>query len=83
MLDGFELEIPSMIKSEVLFTTINNLSAKLVTIKARVDNLDIFYSLAYIEGKNRYYQITSWTLSENEYKHKETMRRMIYSFREL
>lgn len=83
MLDGFELETPSMRKSEVLFFTINRLPAKLITIKATVDNIDAFYSVAYIEGENRYYQITSWTLSENEYKHKDAMRRMINSFREL
>lgn len=82
-LDGFELEISVLEKSEPLFTTINNLPAYLTTIKANVNNFDAFYSLAFIEGENRYYQIMTWTLAAKESEHKDKMQRMIYSFKEL
>ena len=83
MLDGFELDVTILEKSDIFYTTINDLPAKLITIKGSIQGIDAYYSLACIEGKERYYQIMTWTLSSKETEHKEEMRKIIYSFNEL
>jgi len=82
LLDGFEQSIYINSKSEMIDTLINKLPAKLLTISGRVDGIDAFYSLAFIEGKERYYQIMAWTLLNKEYKYKDKMKRMMCSFKE-
>jgi len=83
LLDGLEQAIPISSKSSIVDTTIHNLPAKLLTFKGRVEGIDSFYTLAIIEGRNRYYQIMTWTLPSKEYQYKEKMREMIYTFKEL
>ena len=43
---------------------------------------DIFFKVAYIEGRNNYYRVMVWTLSEYKEEYRETMERMINSFKE-
>lgn len=69
--------------SEVLDTLINGLPAKLLTISAHIEGSDLFYSLAFIEGKSRYYQIVAWTLLSKENQYKDKMSQIMYSFKEL
>jgi hypothetical protein len=83
ILSGFEQKILVSHKSEILDTLINTMPARLLTINGRVENLDAFYSLAFIQGKERYYQILAWTLSSKEYEHKDEMNRIMYSLKEL
>jgi len=83
VLQGLEQNISESKKSEIIDTTINNMPARLCTISGRVEGVDAFYSLAVIQGKDRYYQILAWTLSSKEHEYKEKMNRLIYSFKEL
>jgi len=83
LLDNFEQVISVSNKSTIVDTTINNFPAKLLTINGRVEGIDAFYSLAFIESKKRYYQIMAWTLSSKKYEYDEKMRELIYTFREL
>ncbi len=83
LMNGFEEAISVSHKSEIIDTTINNMPARLLTVNGQAKGLDIFYSLAFIQGKERYYQIMAWTLSSKEYKYKDKMNRIMYSLKEL
>ncbi|MGL2987732.1 hypothetical protein ACSVH5_09060 [Flavobacterium sp. RSSA_27] len=83
LINGIEMAISVSHKSEIIDTTINNMPAKLITIRGRAEGIDAYYSLAYIQGKERYYQIMAWTLQNKEYEYKDKMNRIIYSFKEL
>jgi len=62
--------------------TINNLKARTLQFTGKVNNLDIFWKIAYVEGKNNYYQILTWTLSSKQEDHKVAMDAIINSFKE-
>lgn len=83
LLNSFEQAISVSSKSHILDTLVNNMPAKLLTIKGRVEGIDAYYSLAFIKGQNKYYQIMGWTLANKEYQYRDKMEKMIYSFKEL
>ena len=83
LLAAFEQSVAISEKSEIVDTLVNNMPARLVTIKGRVENIDVFYSLGFIEGKTRYYQILAWTVKGKEDQYKDEMNRIMYSLKEL
>lgn len=83
LLDNFRRVITISSESQVIDTLINNMPAKIVSISGKVEGIDAFYSLAFIEGKNRYYQIMSWTLLSRESEYREKMSKLIFSFKEI
>lgn len=83
VLKGYEKTVSISSKSNAIDTLINNMPARLITISGRTKGIDIFYSLAFIQGKERYYQIAAWTLSSKEYEYKDKMNRIMYSLKEL
>ena len=83
LLVGFEQSISISHKSDMVDTLINNLPARVLTINGRAEGIDAFYSFAFIEGKERYYQIMTWTLSSKEYEYKDKMSKILYSLKEL
>ena len=84
ILESFdEKTIKNIQKSKVIDTLINNMPAKHLTIKGTVDGFNVFYSLAYLEGKDKYYQILTWTDINKESEYKEQMKQIIYSIKEV
>jgi hypothetical protein len=83
LMNEFEQAISVSHKSEIIDTTINNMPARLLTVSGRTEGIDAYYSLAFIQGKERYYQIMAWTLSNKEYEYKDKMNRIMYSLKEL
>lgn len=83
MLDGFDAALDITKESEVIDTTINQMPARLININATVEGLKAYYALALIEGKNNYYQVLSWTVDSKEAEHKDLMKQIIYSFKEV
>lgn len=83
LINGFEQTVSVNRKSEILDTLVNGMPARLLTINGRVEGIDAFYSIAFIQGKKRYYQIMAWTLSNKEYQYKDKMNRIMYSLKEL
>jgi hypothetical protein len=83
VLNAFEQDLSGSQKSVITDTIINNMPARLLTVSGRVADVDAFYSLAFIQGKKRYYQIMAWTLSSKEYEYKDQMNRIMYSIKEL
>lgn len=77
--EGFSLsELPA-----VKDTKINGLAAKTMSFEGRVEGLPkIYYKMAFIEGRNRYYQVMTWTLATRKDKHEATMLKIIGSFKE-
>lgn len=66
-------------------TTVNGMDARLYLMEGRADGIpeEISYILAYIEGKDRIYAISSWTLKNRMVKYKNTFFQSIKSLKEL
>ena len=83
LINGFEQGVSVIHKSEPIDTLINNMPAKLLTISGQVNGIDIFYSIAFIEGEHQYYQIMVWTLLEKKNQFEDLMSEVIHSLVEL
>ena len=83
ILDNYKQSISISHMSNIVDTFINNMPARLLTINGQVEGVDILYSLAFIQGKERYYQIMVWTSSSKESEYKDKMNKILYSFKEL
>lgn len=83
ILTVFEQSITVSHKSKIIDTTINNMPARILTVRGIADGVDVFYSLAFIQGKKRYYQIMAWTLLNKESEYKDEMKRIKNSLKEL
>ena len=83
LLTGMDQSMTQLKKSKIKVTKINNLPARLLTMHGKVEGIEAFYSLGFIEGKERYYQIMAWTLANKEKEFKDKMARIMYSFKEL
>lgn len=83
LLFSMEQAIEIKSKSVLKDTIINNQPAKILTIKGRVEGTDIFYSIGFVQGVKRYYQIITWTLQNKEKEHAGLMKKIIASFKEI
>lgn len=83
ILDTFKDNVDVTYISDPKETTINGLSAILFTVKAIISGYTAYYHFAYIQGKENYYQILTWTLDSKERQHKKNMEAMINSFKEI
>lgn len=63
--------------------TVNGYAVRTVFFETRVDNIDIFFHFAFVEGKERYYQIMLWTLLKNKEQYLEEMEKIVDSFTEM
>lgn len=81
LVSGNQEEAIKMKKLSEKDTLINSLEAKIVKLEAKVDDYDIFYVIAYINGVDSYYQITSWTLKDKRKEYEPIMDKMIATFR--
>lgn len=62
-------------------TVINSLQAKLIKFEGKVENYDVFYEIAFVNGVSNYYQIMTWTLLKRKSDYEAIMDKMIYSFK--
>ena len=83
MLDVFKESLSNPYQSEIIDTTINKMPAKLTTLSGRVEGIDAFYSIGIYEGKDKYYQVLAWTLSNKQHSYKSKMNKILYSLKEL
>ena len=68
--------------TELQDTVINGLTAQTMQITGITGGVDIYFSFAFVEGKEDYYQIMTWTLAERKTRFDERMNELLYSFRE-
>lgn len=82
LLGSFEESITVHDRSAFTDTKINDMPARLVKINGRADGVDVFYHIAFVQGKEDYYQVMTWTLASREGRHKDKMDEIIYSLKE-
>jgi len=63
-------------------TTINNLNARTIKFDGTVNGVNVYWIIAYVEGKNRYYQILTWTLDTKKTDNEADMNAIVESFKE-
>lgn len=83
LIDNFNNSADVQEQSEIKKTKINGMTARLVTFKAKFDGIDVYCNMAYVEGKENYYQIFCWTLLSNEKKYKTEIDAIPLTFKEL
>ncbi len=83
LLNGFEQSVEIDEKSDIIDTLVNNMPAKLLSIKGRIEGMDVFYSIAFIASETKYYQILAWTVASKEDQYKEKMNQIMYTLKEL
>lgn len=74
--------IESKEESKVTETKINGMPCRMFEISGKIDGMDIYYAIAYIQGKKNFYQVVNWTLLGNKKKYAATMEKSIMSFKE-
>jgi len=82
LLESTESKIKTDASPALAKRKVGNLDAYTTEFSGVVDGLHIYWKMAYIEGKNRYYQIMAWTLNDKKEVHGPTMDAMINSFKE-
>lgn len=82
---GLEETIENINFEPVKDVQINGLKAKTFSITGTIaeKKLDIFYKIAYIEGKDSFYQIVTWTIKDSKDKYAPQMDKIIRSFKEI
>lgn len=63
--------------------TINGLKAYVFENTRTINQVNTYYQIVLIEGKDTYYQVVAWTLANRKDKHKTTLEKMCFSFEEL
>jgi len=69
-------------KTDIYHTSINGMPANTFEISGKIQDLDVFYTIAYIEGDDTFYQVVNWTLLSNKKDFAPIMRNTIKSFKE-
>lgn len=80
---SLEASIENGVFTDTKDTQINGLKAKTFTLTGKVDEIPIFYDIAYVEGNDRFYQIVIWTIESSKDKFREPMDKIIASFKEI
>lgn len=83
ILEDFIPAVAPTTKTEPADATINGLKAKTYSMEADVEGTPAFYKVAYVQGKETYYQILTWTLTSKKDEYGEKMDKMIQSFKEI
>lgn len=80
---GLEESIQKIEISESKDLQINGLKAKTFSLTGEIEAIPVYYDVAYIEGKDRFYQIVTWTLKNNKEKYETQMHAILSSFKEI
>jgi hypothetical protein len=64
--------------------TINGMPAVVLNVNGDIGGVAIHYTIAYVQGKENYYQVMTWTLEgEKEKENQPAMDKIISSFKEI
>lgn len=83
LIQNFDKNVADIAKSPVQDTIINNLPARLINVSGKVNNISVSYTYAFIEGKERFYQVMTWTLLDRRVKYNRAMKKLVSSFKEI
>ncbi|KAF2520167.1 hypothetical protein E0W68_02790 [Flavobacterium salilacus subsp. salilacus] len=62
---------------------INGLNSQILNFTGKIEGVHIYWKLAYIEGRNNYYQVMTWTLASRKEEYQNIMDAMVNSFKEI
>ena len=90
-IDGYANLLTDNMESTITFDSIadlkpqkiNGLEARTINFTGMMEGVHIYWKFAFIEGRNNYYQIMTWTLPDRKKTYDETMDAMINSFKEI
>lgn len=82
LINGIDENIIHEEKTTTQPKTINGLPANVAELSGLSDGLEIFIKIAFIEGKDNYYQVMVWTLANKKNEHLPAMNTIIDSFTE-
>lgn len=82
ILEGLHYGLKNAKTSNILDTTVNKMPAKLTSISGEVDGFEIFYYIGIYEGKDRFYQVLTWTLNNRKSMYKSQMEKILHSLKE-
>ena len=68
---------------EIVEGTVNNRPARFVTVEGEIENEEVFWKIAFIEGTYKFYQVYTWTAADKKDEYKITMNQVLKSFKEL
>jgi hypothetical protein len=63
-------------------TSIQGLPARELSFEGLSSGYKVYWKLAFIEGKDHYYQVMVWTLAQNQKKYEKEMNTIVKSFTE-
>lgn len=82
IMESILMNVETKEQSEILKTEINGLPCRKFEISGKVDGMDIYYNIAYLQGKTKFFQVVNWTLLENKKDYASSMHQTITSFKE-
>lgn len=80
--DGMSKKIQFDALPKLTDRTINGRSARIMDMSGKIDDIHAYWKIAFIEGKNRYYQVMTWTLADRKEDNEEMMEQIVNSFKE-
>ncbi|MFZ6051274.1 hypothetical protein [Halocola ammonii] len=83
MLDSYSFQMNMKKEPTIVEGTVDNKPARFVTVEGEVENEDVFWKVAFIEGTYKFYQVYTWTAADKKDEYKITMNQVLKSFREL
>jgi len=82
LIESLEKGAAAKEKAVITDKKINGLNARVASVTGVVDGIAVFWKIAYVEGKNTYYQVLCWTLPQKQTEHEPLMDNIINSFKE-
>lgn len=79
---GNSLDEYEIFTTEPVVEDINGLECIRYAMSGGMGEVKIYYQMAVYKGKNAFYQLVTWTLSDQQYEFEGDMERMISSFKE-
>ena len=83
LMDNFNYSMEVKREGTLKDTIINGMKSKTLGIVSELDNTDIYYNFAFIEGAEKYYQVWTWTYAQLEQDYQPLMDHILFSFEEL
>jgi hypothetical protein len=72
-----------ILTAEPVIESINEMDCVIYEIEASLGDVKTYHMLAVFEGEQAFYQILTWTLSDQKTEFKDKMTQLIHSFNEL
>ncbi len=72
-----------ILTAEPVIETINEMDCVIYEIEATLGDVSTYHMLAVFEGEMAFYQVLTWTLSDQKTEFKDKMTQLIHSFSEL